>query len=83
MAYVVTDQCVKDFLCVDMCVVEAIAPAPENPAAATVSQVFINPDACIECGSCMSVCENNAIHMPDELDHSQKHLIEKNRAFFQ
>ena len=44
MAYVVTDACVKDFACVSECATAAIAPQQDDPAAATVSQVYINPE---------------------------------------
>ena len=39
MAYVITDACVKDFVCVAECATGAIAPAAGDPAAATLSQV--------------------------------------------
>src|SRR5579871_1428199 len=58
MAYVITDACVKDFVCVTECATSAIAPLPADPAAGTVSQVFINPDECIDCGNCATLCEN-------------------------
>ena len=61
MAYVVTDACIKDFVCVAECATAAIAPVESDPAAATVSQVYINPDECIDCGNCASLCAQNAI----------------------
>jgi hypothetical protein len=44
MAHVVTDACIKDFVCVAECATSAIAPMVGDPAAGTVSQVYINPD---------------------------------------
>lgn len=82
MAYVVTDACIKDFLCVDECSTAAIAPQAGDPAAGTVSQVFINPDECIDCGNCASVCESNAIFPVDELPDDKADFAEKNRAYF-
>jgi NAD-dependent dihydropyrimidine dehydrogenase PreA subunit len=61
MAYVVTDACIKDFVCVADCATAAIAPAPGDPKADTVPQVFINPDECIDCGNCVDLCAQNAI----------------------
>ena len=49
MAYVVTDACIKDFVCVTECATASIAPQPTDDAAGNVSQVFINPDECIDC----------------------------------
>jgi NAD-dependent dihydropyrimidine dehydrogenase PreA subunit len=83
MAYVVTDACVKDFVCVADCATAAIAPAQSDAAAATVSQVFINPDECIDCGNCISVCPSNAIFPIDELPADKAAFTEKNAAHFQ
>ena len=52
MAYVITDACIKDYICASECATAAIAPASAgDPAAAGLSQLFINPDECIDCGS--------------------------------
>ena len=51
MPFVVTDACIKDFVCVAECPVTAIAPAPGDATAGSVTQVFIDPNLCIECGS--------------------------------
>ncbi|MGA3033901.1 MAG: ferredoxin family protein [Terracidiphilus sp.] len=82
MAYVVTDACIKDFVCVPECATAAIAPAGNEPAAAGVSQVFINPDECIDCGNCATVCAQNAIFALDELPADKAEFAEKNRAHF-
>ena len=82
MAYVVTDACTKDFVCVAECSTAAIAPAARDAAAATVSQVFINPDECIDCGNCVSSCAQNAIYPIDDLPADKAHFAEKNRAYF-
>jgi NAD-dependent dihydropyrimidine dehydrogenase PreA subunit len=53
-----------------------------DAAAGTVSQVFINPDECIDCGNCASVCAQNAIFALDELPADKAEFAEKNRAYF-
>lgn len=83
MAYVVTDVCIKDFRCVNECALDAIAPKADDPTAGEVSQVFINPDVCAECGACMMVCEQKAISSPESLAADKAHFIEKNAAYFQ
>ena len=83
MAYVITDACTKDFVCVAECATAAIAPAVSDPQAGTVSQVFINPDECIDCGNCATVCAQNAIYLVDELPADKAHFAEQNRAYFQ
>jgi NAD-dependent dihydropyrimidine dehydrogenase PreA subunit len=82
MAYVVTDACVKDFVCVPDCAAAAIAPAEGDAAAATVPQVFINPDDCIDCGNCADVCKEHAIFAEDDLPADKAEFAAKNKAYF-
>jgi NAD-dependent dihydropyrimidine dehydrogenase PreA subunit len=82
MPYVVTDACIKDFVCVAECSTAAIAPLESDPAAATVSQVYINPDECIDCGNCASLCAQSAIFQVDELPADKAPFAEKNKAYF-
>jgi len=82
MAYIVTDACKKDFVCVEQCATSAIAPTQADAAAGTVSQVYINPDDCIDCGNCAAVCEYGAIFAEGELPADKAGFAEKNRAYF-
>ena len=82
MAYVITDACTKDFACVAECATAAIAPAADDAAAATVSQLFINPDECIDCGNCASICLSSAIFSEDELPADKADFAAKNKAYF-
>ena len=61
MTYVIAEPCVDtmDQSCVEVCPVDCIS------AVAGVDRKFhVDPDGCIECGSCLSACPNNAI-LPD------------------
>lgn len=82
MAYVVTDACTKDFVCVAECSTAAIAPQTGDANAGAVPQVYINPIECIDCGNCAAVCAQNAIFAEDELPADKKEFAEKNRAYF-
>lgn len=82
MAFVVTDGCVKDFVCVAECATSAIAPLAADPAAGTVSQVYINPDECIDCGNCANICEQLAIYPLEELPADKTHFAAANKAYF-
>lgn len=82
MAYVITDACVKDFVCVAECATSAIAPSVGDPAAGTVSQVYINPDDCIDCGNCVSVCIHDAVFAESDLPAEKIDFVEKNRTYF-
>ena len=82
MAHVVTDACIKDFVCVMECATAAIAPTQDDPRADGVPQVFINPDECIDCGSCAALCQQSAIFPDTDLPPEKAEFAEKNRAFF-
>jgi NAD-dependent dihydropyrimidine dehydrogenase PreA subunit len=83
MAYVITDVCIMDFLCAAECATAAIAPASADDAtAAGVSQLFINPDECIDCGNCASICPSGAIFAEDELPAEKAYFAAKNKAYF-
>jgi ferredoxin len=82
MSFVIINSCVKDFLCVEECVTGAIAPTASEASAATVSQVYINPDECIDCGACASVCEHDAIYPEYVLPAAKAEFAEANRAYF-
>jgi NAD-dependent dihydropyrimidine dehydrogenase PreA subunit len=64
------------------CSTAAIAPTADDPKAGTVSQVFINPDECIDCGNCASICSSGAIFAEDELPAGKEHFAGKNKAYF-
>ena len=55
---------------------------PGDPAAGTVSQVYINPDECIDCGNCASVCVHNAVFAESDLPADKAEFAEKNKAYF-
>jgi ferredoxin len=82
MAFVITDACTKDYICVESCATYAIHPDKGEAAAATATQVYINPDECIDCGSCAANCPADAIFALDELPADKAHFAEKNAAFF-
>ena len=60
----------------------AIAPSASDAAAATVSQVYINPDECVDCGACRLLCEVDAIYPDYELPVSEQKFLADNAAFF-
>jgi Fe-S-cluster-containing hydrogenase component 2 len=64
MSYVIAEPCVDhmDQSCVAVCPVDAISAEP-----GVDRKMFIDPDTCIECGSCQSVCPNGAIYQQSQL----------------
>jgi NAD-dependent dihydropyrimidine dehydrogenase PreA subunit len=82
MAYVITDSCIKDELCVDACPVDCIHPKKDEPSFAAATQLYIDPNACIDCGACVPVCTSDSIIPAEELTDELKHFLEKNEAFY-
>ena len=64
MTYVIAEPCIdiKDRSCVDVCPVDCIANDPSSDR-----KLYIDPEACIDCGSCETACPNTAIFRADEL----------------
>lgn len=64
MSYVIAEPCVDhmDQACVAVCPADCIASE-----AGVDRKLFIDPDNCISCGSCQSVCPNGAIFASNAL----------------
>jgi len=58
MAYVITDTCTKDELCVEACPVDCIHPKKDEAGFEELKHLMIDPEACIDCGACVPVCPN-------------------------
>lgn len=82
MAYVITDNCIKDGLCLDACPNESIRPLATDADYETVTQLFINPEECLDCGACVSACTSDAIFPLDELPADKAQFAEINAAHF-
>jgi NAD-dependent dihydropyrimidine dehydrogenase PreA subunit len=82
MAYVITDACIKDLLCVDVCPTDCIHPKSDQPQFEAAALLYVDPDGCIDCGACVPVCTSDAIHPIDELTEEVKPFAAKNAALF-
>jgi uncharacterized protein GlcG (DUF336 family)/NAD-dependent dihydropyrimidine dehydrogenase PreA subunit len=74
--YVITDLCVKDGACVEVCPVMCIHSSPE------AAQFYIDPDICIECEQCVVVCPVDAVFLDVELPPQYQAAEEENADFF-
>jgi ferredoxin len=81
MAYVITDACIKDLLCVDACPTDCIHPKKDEPTFEAAVQLFVDPSGCIDCGACVPACTSDAIHPLDELSRRSEALRGKKRRF--
>jgi ferredoxin--NADP+ reductase len=82
MAYVITELCIRDGACAEVCPVECIVAGPEGDPKWGASY-FIDPDTCIDCGACAPECPSDAIFPEDEVPEQYKEAIAKNRAFYE
>lgn len=95
MPYVITSKCVGtcDTACVDVCPSDCIVgpvplaelrsvPPAERAARFAGTQMFIDPDPCIDCGACLDECPVAAIYPDDEVPPEHQGDIARNAAFF-
>ncbi len=79
MAHVITEICVRDGACVDVCPVECIIPGiPEDEW----PLYYIDPDTCIDCGACVPECPVDAIFPEEDVPEEYEKDIEANAAYF-
>jgi len=76
MSYVITEACVDimDRSCVEQCPVDCIAEGDR--------MLYIDPEACIDCGACEPACPQEAIHMDMSLPAELGHYGTINAEFF-
>ena len=82
MAYVITDACIKDLLCVDVCPTDCIHPKKDEAGFEAAAQLYVDPVGCIDCGACVPACTSDSIHPVEDLPEELKPFIDKNAAFF-
>jgi ferredoxin len=84
MAYVIAEPCIgtKDTACVDACPVDCIHPKKDEVDYEAVTQLYIDPIECIDCGACVPVCPVSAIFALDDLPEKWAHFTEMNAQYF-
>jgi NAD-dependent dihydropyrimidine dehydrogenase PreA subunit len=84
MAHVITEPCIgtKDTKCVEACPVNCIHPMPGEAGFGTATQLFIDPEACIDCGLCVDECPVQAIFPQDDVPAEWRKYIQINADHF-
>jgi ferredoxin len=82
MAYVITDACIKDLLCVDVCPTDCIHPKKDEAGFEAAPQLYVDPVGCIDCGACVPACGSDSIHAVEDLPEELRPFIDKNAAYF-
>ncbi len=83
MAYIITDTCIKDALCADVCPTDCIHPRKDEPEFETATQMYVDPNGCIDCGACVPACTSNSIFALDDVPDDKKQFIEINAQHYQ
>lgn len=84
MAYVIAEPCigVKDTACVDACPVDCIHPRKDEADFNPATQLYIDPQECIDCGACVPVCPVSAIFALDDLPARWVTFAEINAEYY-
>jgi len=82
MAYAITDTCIKDVLCVDVCPTDCIHPKKDEPTFEAATQLYVDPVGCIDCGACVPVCPSESIMPVDDLKEEQKQFVDVNAKYY-
>lgn len=76
MPYVITNLCINDGSCVEVCPVACIHTMSGAP------QFYIDPEVCIDCEQCEIVCPVDAIFKDIDMPAEYLASIDVNAAFF-
>jgi ferredoxin--NADP+ reductase len=82
VTYVITQSCCNDASCVEVCPVDCIHPAPDEPEFATAEMLYIHPDECIDCGACVDACPVGAVHADLEVPDHLSDYLQINADYF-
>ena len=84
MAYVIAEPCIdtKDNSCVEVCPVDCIHPTPEEPDYDRSTQLYIDPEECIDCDACVEACPVDACFAEDQLPDEWQNYIQINVDYY-
>ena len=84
MAHIIAEPCIatKDASCVEVCPVDCIHPTKGEGTFAEATQLYIDPDTCIDCGLCVDECPVRAIFPGEDLPEEWKKYIQINADWY-
>ena len=86
MPFVITEPCIStcDQACVEVCPVDCIQPADGYPKGEDITnkQLYIDPDACIDCYACVPECPVDAIFEEQDVPEEWQKYIQINADHF-
>ena len=84
MTYVIAEPCIgtKDLSCVEVCPVDCIHPAQDEPGFDDEAQLYIDPEECIDCDACVEACPVDACFAEDQLPEEWQHYTQINADYY-
>lgn len=84
MAHIIAEPCIgtKDSACVEVCPVDCIHPGKNESDHTDATQLFIDPDTCIDCGLCVDECPVHAIYPQEDLPAEWHQYIQINADWY-
>jgi ferredoxin len=84
MPHIITEPCIgtKDASCVAVCPVDCIHPTKNEPDFATATQLFIDPDTCIDCALCVDECPVKAIFQQEDVPSEWNKYVQVNLDYY-
>lgn len=84
MAFTIAEPCVgtKDAACVNVCPVDCIHPRKDEEQFEEVTQLYIDPDTCIDCGACVPECPVAAIFPNEDVPENWRDYIDRNSDWY-
>jgi ferredoxin len=85
MAFVICQPCIgtKDTACVDACPVDCIHPRIDEETFEAETQLYIDPNECIDCGACVPECPVEAIFPEEEVPEQWSEYIQINKQWYE
>ncbi|ALJ21868.1 FAD-dependent oxidoreductase [Microbacterium sp. No. 7] len=83
MPHVITQSCCNDTACTVVCPVDCIHPTPAERRAGSTEMLYIDPNTCIDCGSCVVECPVGAIYADHNLPDDLADYAKVNADFFE
>ena len=84
MPHIIAEPCVgtRDTACVEVCPVDCIHPKNDEGNFEEASQLYIDPDTCIDCGLCVDECPVQAIFPEEDLPEEWTKYIQVNVDYY-
>ena len=60
----------------------AFIPKKDEETFEAATQLYVDPEGCIDCGACVPVCPTNSIFIVDEVPADKQEFIEKNAEYY-